>query len=229
MNLALDRSEAMPSAACNVSATFDASADLITVSGRTDAKKMEITSIQVPGGDGNMNDLKSTGDMKWTYQPMADGVHRFNATAGSGKRATTCSGEVNVVREKAACRIDVTVDPETYVMSIDATNKTGDFEFAGMTLPDGSTAQIDAFENVGDHLWTYDASDSLPKKPGDYTYTFNGKSVRNIAQLDKIMKGIHARDTVRIGLRRDGRQRNVVLTAAARPGARPSVEQRRVP
>jgi outer membrane protein W len=136
-----------------------------------------------------MNDLKSTGDMSWTYQPMADGVCRFNAKAGSGKRASTCSDEVNVTREKAACGIDVTVDPETYLMSIQATGVKGEFEFAGMTLPDGSTAQIDAFENVGDRQWTYDASETLPKKPGDYTYKFNGTAAHRGSDVtcDKIV------------------------------------------
>ena len=127
MNLALDKVEDMPSMQCSVSASFDAASDVVTVKGRTDAKKFEITSFQVPGGNGNMNDLKSSGDMSWTYSPTSDGVHRFNATAGSGKRASNCSGEVNVVREKAACNIDVTVDPETHMMAVQATGVKGEF------------------------------------------------------------------------------------------------------
>ena len=189
MNLALDKVESMPSMRCSVSASFDAAADLITVTGSTDAKNFEIASVQIPGGDGNMNDLKSTGDMSWTYQPTTDGVYRFNAKAGSGKRASTCSGEVNVAREKAACAIDVTVDPATYLMTIEATGVQGEFEFAGLTLPDGSTAQIDAFESVGERRWTFDAAESLPKKPGDYTYKFNGTAThRNSdATCDKMV------------------------------------------
>jgi outer membrane protein W len=176
MNLALDKVFDMSPMQCSLSATFDSRADLITVSGRTDAKNFEITSFQVPGGDGDMNALKSDGDMRWIYQPTADGVYRFNAKAGSGKRASTCTAEVNVTREKATCMIDVTVDPETHIMTVDATDSRGDFDFAGLTLPDGSTAGEDAFESAGEKRWTFDASDSLPKKPGDYTYTFNGTS-----------------------------------------------------
>jgi len=189
MNLALDKVEPMPSMQCNLTASFDAAADLITVTGRTNAKNFDITSIQVPGGEGNMNDLKSAGDMKWTYQPMADGLYRFNAQAGSGKRSSTCSAEVNVRREKAACAIDVTVDPDTHMMTVQATGVTGEFEFAGLTLPDGSTAGADAFESAGDRRWTYDASESLPKKPGDYTYKFNGSATHrgSDATCDKIV------------------------------------------
>ena len=189
MNLALDKVEDMSKMQCSLSATFDAPSDTITVTGRTDAKSFEITSFQVPGGEGNMNDLESAGDLKWTYQPSSDGLHRFNATAGTGKRASTCSAEVNVTREKAACAIDVTVDPETYVMTVEATGVKGEFEFAGLTLPDGSTAGEDAFESAGERRWTFDASDSLPKKPGDYTYRFNGSAAHrgSDATCDKVV------------------------------------------
>jgi thiol-disulfide isomerase/thioredoxin len=63
-------------------------------------------------------------------------------------------------------------------------------------------------------------------KPGDQLRSFNGARVANIDQLDKIMKGLHARDKIRIGYRRGGRNRETSLVAMARPGARPAAEGR---
>jgi thiol-disulfide isomerase/thioredoxin len=63
-------------------------------------------------------------------------------------------------------------------------------------------------------------------KPGDQLRSFNGAPVVNIDQLDKIMKGLHARDKIRIGYRRGGRNRETSLVAMARPGARPAAEGR---
>jgi thioredoxin-related protein len=61
---------------------------------------------------------------------------------------------------------------------------------------------------------------------GDRLHVFNGKTIRTLAQLDEIMKGLRAHDSVRLGVTRDGRKRQIVLTAAAKPGARPIAEGR---
>jgi hypothetical protein len=177
MNLALkgSRSAAKPKPTCNISATYDQATDTITVKGSSDGE-FKITEAGIPGGKGSVADLKSTGPMTWTFTPKTDGTYSFNGQSTKDGQTQTCTATVRVGKAKAACAIDVVVDPETHIISVDSTRTQGDFEMTGVTLPDGTAGDMAMMESAGDGKWTYDPSGSVKRKPGDYNITFAGKS-----------------------------------------------------
>ncbi|MGB5295174.1 MAG: hypothetical protein WBP34_09515, partial [Thermoanaerobaculia bacterium] len=175
MNLALDSSKALPKPSCSIKASYDAATDMITVTGSSDGE-FKITDAGLPGGKGSVSDLKSTGPMSWTFMPKTDGTYTFNAESIKDGQKVTCTASVLVGKAKAACAIDVTVDPETHIISIDTSRSKGDFELTAVTLPDGTAGDMAMVESTGASTWTHDPSATLKKKPGDYTYTFAGKS-----------------------------------------------------
>jgi len=177
MNLALkdSRSVAKPKPTCSIKATYDQATDTITVTASSNGE-IKITDAGLPGGKGSVADLKSTGPSTWTFSPKTDGTYTFSGTATKDGETSTCTGSVRVGKAKAACAIDVRVDPETHVISVDSTRTQGDFEMTGVTLPDGTAGDIAALESTGDGTWTYDPAGTLKRKPGDYNYTFAGKS-----------------------------------------------------
>ncbi len=178
MNLAFDGKKAMPGPSCNLSATFDKAADKVTVKASSNGD-IEITNIGVPGGTGSLSDLQSSGSGTWTFQPAKDGTYNFSAKATKGSQTTTCTASVEVRRAKPVCDIDVSVDPETNMISIDTSGSAGEFELTGITLPDGSAGDIGDLQSSGSDMWTFDPSDSLKRKPGNYTYTFAGMTSLN--------------------------------------------------
>ena len=178
MNLALKDSKPLagpPKPTCNISASYDQATDTITVKGSSDGE-FKITDAGIPGGKGSVADLKSTGPTTWTFTPKTDGTYTFSGTATKDGQTSTCTGSVRVGKAKAACAIDVTVDPETHVISVDSTRTKGDFELTSVTLPDGSAGDIAMMESAGDGKWSYDPAGHVKRKPGDYNITFAGKS-----------------------------------------------------
>ena len=177
MNLALDSStpKVLPKPSCSIKATYDQATDTITVTGSSDGE-FKITNAGIPGGRDSVGDLKETGPMTWTFTPQTDGTYSFSAEAEKDGQKVTCTTSVRVGKAKAACAIDVSVDPETNMISIDSGRSKGDFEMTGFTLPDGSAGDMAALQSTGDSTWTYDPSASLKRKPADYTYTFMGKT-----------------------------------------------------
>ncbi len=178
MNLALDSSKALPKPSCSIKASYDAATDMITVTGSSDGE-FKITDAGLPGGKGSVSDLKSTGPMTWTFMPKTDGTYTFNAESIKDGQKVTCTASVLVGKAKAACAIDVTVDPDTRIITVDTNRSQGDFEMTSLSLPDGSAGDLAAMMSAGDSTWTFDPSATLKKKPGDYTYTFAGKSTLN--------------------------------------------------
>jgi len=177
MNLAYksSRSVAKPKPSCNIKATYDKASDMITVTGSSDGE-FKITEAGLPGGKGSVSDLKSTGPMSWTFTPKTDGTYTFNGQSVKDGQTQTCTASVLVGKAKAACAIDVKVDPETHIISVDSSRTQGDFELTSLTLPDGTAGDMAMVESTGDSTWTYDPSASLKRKPADYNYTFAGKS-----------------------------------------------------
>ena len=173
MNLAFDSSKPMPGPTCDLTATFDKTADKITVKAKSTGD-IRITSIGVPGGQGSLGDLQSSGSGTWTFQPLEDGTYNFSAEATKGRQTETCTASVRVERAKPVCDIDVAVDPETDMITVDASSSVGEFELTGFTLPDGTAGDMASLESAGSDKWTLDPSDSLKRKPGNYTYTFAG-------------------------------------------------------
>jgi outer membrane protein W len=158
---------------CNLSATFDKAADKVTVKASSNGD-IKITSIGVPGGQGSLSDLQSSGAGSWTFQPAKDGTYNFSAKATKGKQSETCTASVRVERAKPVCDIDVSVDPDTNLISVDASSSAGEFELGGFTLPDGSAGDMAGLQAGGADQWTFDPSETLKRKPGNYTYTFAG-------------------------------------------------------
>ena len=177
MNLAYksSRSVAAPKPSCNIKASYDQATDTITVTGSSDGE-FKITEAGLPGGKGSVADLKSTGPMSWTFTPKTDGTYTFNGESVKDGQTQTCTASVRVGKAKAACAIDVIVDPETKVISVDTSRTTGDFELTSLTLPDGSAGDLAMVAAAGDSKWTYDPAGSLKRRPGDYNYTFAGKA-----------------------------------------------------
>jgi outer membrane protein W len=172
LNLSIVRgtTRAVPPPTCDLSASFDPASDMITVRGSTSGAEIQITSVREPGGGGDLGRLKSAGDGVWTYPPSADGRYSFTANARheSGSQNTDCSAVVQVERRKPKFVCVVTVDPDTGMVRIDTSGSVGEVSLTGVTLPDGSAGDSTALGA------TFDPSASLPKKPGDYTYTFSG-------------------------------------------------------
>jgi len=173
MNLAYDSSKQLAGPSCDLSATFDKTADICTVKARSTGD-IKITSIGVPGGEASLGDLQSSGSGTWTFQPVKDGTYNFNAEATKGKQKTTCTASVDVVRAKPVCDIDVSVDAETDMITVDASGSAGEFELTGFTLPDGSAGDMAGLQAGDADTWTFDPSDTLKRKPDNYTYTFAG-------------------------------------------------------
>ena len=180
MNLALDGDKTKRAAApakptCDLRATFDPASDTLTLTGRGNGA-IKMLNVGIPGGEASVTDLVKAGDSKWTFKPTTDGTYSFTAEVTKDKQTSTCQTTVEVGRMKAACDIDVLVDPETNIITVDASNSKGDFMMTGLTMPDGTVGDIAGMESTGDQMWTYDPAASLKKKPGDYTYTFAGKT-----------------------------------------------------
>jgi outer membrane protein W len=165
----------MPAPECSLTATFDAEADKLTLVCKSDAETVEITGVSGPGGVG-VGGLQGAGAMRWTLSPTADGSYGFEATATTGKRSSTCKTSVQVVRKKPTCNIDTRVDPETNVISLDASRSEGEFSLTGVTLPDGTAGSVSELQSTGAQSWTFDPSATLKRKPGDYTYVFAGQA-----------------------------------------------------
>lgn len=178
MNLAYDSSKPMPGPTCNVTATFDKAADRVTVKASSNGD-IEITNVGIPGGEGSLGDLKSSGSGTWTFQPLKDGTYNFSAKATKGRQTSTCTASVRVERAKPVCDIDVSVDPETNMITVDTSGSAGEFTLSGFTQADGSAGDIAAMAAAGDDKWTFDPSDTLKRKPGNYTYTFMGSTELN--------------------------------------------------
>jgi len=173
MNLAYESSKQLAGPSCDLSATFDKTADRVTVKAKSTGD-IEITSIGVPGGQGSLQDLQSSGSGTWTFQPAKDGTYNFSAKATKGKQTATCTASVDVMRAKPVCDIDVMVDPETNMITVDASGSAGEFELSGFTLPDGSAGDMAGLQGGDADSWTFDPSDTLKRKPDNYTYTFAG-------------------------------------------------------
>jgi outer membrane protein W len=180
MNLALDGDKTKRAAApvkptCDLRATFDAASDTLTLTGKGNGA-IKMLNVGIPGGKASVSDLKKVDDSKWTFKPTTDGTYSFTAEVTKDGQTSTCQTTVEVGRMKAACDIDVLVDPETNIITVDASGSKGDFSMTALTMPDGSVGDIAGLESVGDQKWTYDPAASLKRKPGDYTYTFAGKT-----------------------------------------------------
>jgi hypothetical protein len=178
MNLAYDSSKPMAGPTCNLSATYDKATDKVTVKASSSGD-IEITSVGIPGGEGSLSDLQSSGSGTWTFQPAKDGTYNFNAKATKGKQSETCTASVRVERAKPVCDIDVSVDPETNMITVDASGSAGEFALGGFTLADGSAGDMAALQPGADDKWTFDPSATLKRKPGNYTYTFAGSTMLN--------------------------------------------------
>lgn len=161
---------------CELSASFDREADAITIKGSTDGAAVEITSIREPNGSGDLAKLTSAGEGMWTYQPRDDGRYSFSANArhGSGSLNTDCSATVEVERAKPAFACTATFDSATGAIMVDTSASDGDVKLTGLALPEGGSADVSALGDAG-----FDVADSLPGKPGDYTYTFSGVAMKN--------------------------------------------------
>ena len=175
MNLAYDSSKPMAGPTCNLSATYDKTADMVTVKASSNGE-IEITSIGVPGGQGSLSDLQSSGTGTWTFKPAKDGTYNFNAKATKGSQSDSCTASVTVQRAKPVCDIDVSVDPETNMITVDASGSAGEFELGGFTLPDGSAGDMAGLQAGTADQWSFDPSATLKRKPGNYTYTFAGST-----------------------------------------------------
>jgi outer membrane protein W len=178
LNLAYDTSRPAAAPTCNLSASYDPAADMITCTGSTDGGGMTITGVQTPSGAGDVGAVKSAGAGKWTYQPATDGRYTFNAKAASttGAPDSTCSASVQVSKTKAACSIDATLDPETKVVTVTTAGSVGDVTVTGITMPDGTAGAADLIHTAGAGVYTVDVGPKLPRKPGTHTYTITAMS-----------------------------------------------------
>ncbi|MCP4203174.1 MAG: porin family protein [bacterium] len=165
-----------PPPTCELAASFDAESDTITVRGSTDGAALVVTSVGEPSGPGDLARLESAGENVWTYKPTDDGRYSFTANARqeSGSQNTDCSAGVDVERRKPKFDCVATVDPDTGLINVDCTKSVGDVEITGIALPDGGAGDLSALMAAGPSKWTFDPADTLPRKPGDYDYTFSG-------------------------------------------------------
>ncbi|MCH7666087.1 MAG: hypothetical protein IH936_09185 [Acidobacteria bacterium] len=163
----------VPPPTCDLAAFFDAESDVITVRGSTDGAEISVTSVSEPNKAGDPAMLENTGENVWTYKPTDDGRYSFTANARheSGSQNTECSASVDVERTKPKFQCSATVDPETGVVTIDTSGSQGDIAMGGITLPDGAVGDAAGFTVTAR---SFDTAESLPLRPGDYTYTFAG-------------------------------------------------------
>ena len=174
LNLGLEGAREVPPPTCHLNASFDPETDTITGTGSSDASDFRIIAVDGPGA--SLQKLQSAGSGRWTLRPIADGTFRFSAraTAASG-RQSECGATVNVVRKKPELQLTAIAAPDTNLITIDANGSIGEVVLTGLTLPDGSSGDLGAIQPTTDPLkWTYDPSDSLGRKAGDYPYTFAG-------------------------------------------------------
>ncbi len=176
LNLGFEKGQRrdVPPPTCNVDASFDADRDIIAITGSSNVPDFRIVAVQGPGA--SLEQLESAGGGRWTLQPGADGTFTFTAraTADYGKQSE-CSARVAVVRKKPELRLTASADPDTNLITVDANGSIGDVSLTGITLPDGGAGDLAALQSTGDPLvWTYDPSDSLQRKPGDYPFSFAG-------------------------------------------------------
>ncbi len=178
LNLSIVRgtTRLVPPPTCELSASYDAGTDKITVRGSTSGAEISISSVREPSGSGDVANLKSVGSGAWSYQPTADGRYSFTANArhAVGSQNTDCSASVDVARRKPKFDCAAVYNPETGRIDLDCTKSVGDVEITGITLPDGGAGDVSALVAAGPHRWTFDPAETLPLKPGDYDYLFSG-------------------------------------------------------
>ncbi len=68
------------------------------------------------------------------------------------------------------CKLTATVN-EDGMIEIDASASKGEVELTGLTLPDGSAADLAMAKAAGAGHWSFDTSDHVARKPGDYSFT----------------------------------------------------------
>ncbi len=179
LNLAAEKGrKPVPPPTCDLKASFDPEADAITVTGTTNGASIEVTKITTPAGAGKLGDLKPLNGGRWSYPVSADGTYSFEAraTSASGRQSSTCSASVPVTRKKPVCTISASVDPDTQVITVSTAGSVGSAEITGFKMWDGSSGEMSALQSAGAGKWTFAAGPTLPKKPGDYTFTFDAIS-----------------------------------------------------
>ena len=77
-------------------------------------------------------DLTKVGDGHWTFKPATDGSYSFNCEATKGGKTTTCSTDVRVGKANPVCDIDVAVDPDTNMISIDSSAEPSEIFSSGL-------------------------------------------------------------------------------------------------
>lgn len=178
LNLSIVRgtTKMVPPPTCELSASFDVDSDMITLRGATDGAEISITSVSEPNAGGSVGNLESAGENSWTYQPAADGRYSFTANArhATGSQNTDCSASVEVERRKPVFDCAAAFDPESGLIDVDCVESVGDVEITGITAPENGGADPSQLTAAGPSQWTFDPSDTLPAKPGDYPYTFTG-------------------------------------------------------
>lgn len=183
LNLGMVRGDRVmaPPPTCNLTASFDPEADTITVKGETNGAEISMTGVRGPEASGDLAKVMSSGENTWTYKPTADGSYSFTANArlAEGSQNTDCSARVDVVRRKPKFDCVASADPETNLIDVDCTKSVGEVSITGIELPDGSAGALSSLAPAGANRWTYDPSDTLPGKPGDYLYTFLGVAKLN--------------------------------------------------
>lgn len=162
---------------CDLKASFNADSDTITVTGSSDASDFTLTGVSGPGA--SLMAVTKAPNGTWTLKPTEDGSFKFSALAkGDNGMESVCEASVAVVRKKPVCVINATSDPATKMVSVSSAGSVGNVEMTGFALPGGSSGDLMAVTKSGD-MWSYDAASTLPRRPGDYTYSFDAVASLN--------------------------------------------------
>ncbi len=183
INLALyDRQEAPPPA-CSLQASastpegYDVLGDISVRASGDGAVK--ISGIEGPSGTIDAGRARANGANAWTFAPTESGRHAFTAMVSDDYgRTATCTADALVApakpRPKPECQLSAGFTPDPDTIGLDASGSKGTVTITGFTLPDGTAGDLGALRSEGTNRWSY--APTLPKKSGEYTYTFQAES-----------------------------------------------------
>ncbi len=172
---------------CSLSASVAGAGDVacgqlaaVTLSGQTDGS-MSVTKSSGPGS----GQPSSSGSGTWTYAPTAPGSYSFTATTtNEHDKSATCTASATVPAAVSCveCRLAASYDETSHTFTVDAGGSVGTVDVTGVTLPDGTAGNLLALKAAGTNRWTW--APEIPKKRGDYTYTFAARAEAEGATKD---------------------------------------------
>lgn len=178
LNLALESKVDRAPLGCSLEASAAASTvdrlGAISLTGRVQPEgDLEITGIGGPGAVVDAGKARAQGAGRWSFQPEKAGTYKFSAMARDRYgRETRCAAEATVQakvappKPKPMCRLSVSYDEATGVITADSSGSKGTVTVTDLSVPDGATGGLEG----GNGRWTVNVDKRIRRRGGEYVF-----------------------------------------------------------